>query len=121
MPKIERWDNLPEGVRQHLVDRMRHQPCRLQSTASLDRVAARGPDKGTGSRTSDHSRSVVIAPIPRPPCSLAKPPKARLFDGSLRLTPLAARTTLESRGYSGPDSHKAEYCQPRKTEAGGRA
>jgi hypothetical protein len=23
MPKIERWANLPEGVRQHLVDRMR--------------------------------------------------------------------------------------------------
>jgi hypothetical protein len=25
MPKIERWDNLPEGVRQHLIDRMRDQ------------------------------------------------------------------------------------------------
>jgi len=23
MPKIERWQNLPESVRQHLVDRMR--------------------------------------------------------------------------------------------------
>jgi hypothetical protein len=23
MPKIERWENLPEGVRQHLIDRMR--------------------------------------------------------------------------------------------------
>ena len=23
MPKIERWDNLPTGVRQHLIDRMR--------------------------------------------------------------------------------------------------
>ncbi len=23
MPKIERWDNFPEGVRQHLVERMR--------------------------------------------------------------------------------------------------
>jgi hypothetical protein len=23
MPKIECWDNLPEGVRQHLIDRMR--------------------------------------------------------------------------------------------------
>ena len=22
MPKIERWENLPEGVRQHLIDRM---------------------------------------------------------------------------------------------------
>ncbi len=23
MPQIERWDKLPEGVRQHLIDRMR--------------------------------------------------------------------------------------------------
>lgn len=23
MPKIEQWDTLPEGVRQHLIDRMR--------------------------------------------------------------------------------------------------
>ena len=23
MPQIERWDKLPEGVRQHLVERMR--------------------------------------------------------------------------------------------------
>ena len=23
MPRIARWDNLPEGVRQHLIDRMR--------------------------------------------------------------------------------------------------
>jgi hypothetical protein len=23
MPQLERWDNLPEGVRQHLVERMR--------------------------------------------------------------------------------------------------
>ncbi len=23
MPKIERWENLPEGVRRHLIDRMR--------------------------------------------------------------------------------------------------
>jgi hypothetical protein len=23
MPQLERWDNLPEGVRQHLLERMR--------------------------------------------------------------------------------------------------
>jgi hypothetical protein len=23
MPQLERWDNLPEGVRKHLIDRMR--------------------------------------------------------------------------------------------------
>lgn len=24
MAKIARWENLPEGIRQHLIDRMRH-------------------------------------------------------------------------------------------------
>jgi len=23
MPKIDRWENFPDGVRQHLIDRMR--------------------------------------------------------------------------------------------------
>jgi hypothetical protein len=35
MPKIERWDNLPESVRQHLVDRMRH---RAISLADLNQL-----------------------------------------------------------------------------------
>ena len=24
MPQLERWDSLPEGVRRHLIERMRH-------------------------------------------------------------------------------------------------
>jgi hypothetical protein len=35
MPKIERWENLPEGVRRHLVDRMRS---RAVSIADLNQL-----------------------------------------------------------------------------------
>ena len=35
MPKIENWDNLPEGVRQHLVNRMRD---RAISIADLNQL-----------------------------------------------------------------------------------
>ena len=35
MPKIERWENLPEGVRQHLIDRMRE---RAISIADLNQL-----------------------------------------------------------------------------------
>jgi hypothetical protein len=37
MPKIECWDNLPEGVRQHLIDRMRD---RAISIADLNQLRA---------------------------------------------------------------------------------
>ena len=35
MPQIERWDKLPEGVRQHLIDRMRD---RAISLADLNQL-----------------------------------------------------------------------------------
>ena len=35
MPKIERWENFPEGVRQHLIDRMRE---RVIGIADLNRL-----------------------------------------------------------------------------------
>jgi len=43
MPRIERWDNLPAAVRQHLTDRMRERAISiadLQSASSLDRIEA---------------------------------------------------------------------------------
>ena len=35
MPKIERWENLPKGVRQHLVDRMRDREINLSDLNRL--------------------------------------------------------------------------------------
>ena len=35
MPKIENWDNLPAGVRQHLIDRMRDRAIRIAGLNQL--------------------------------------------------------------------------------------
>jgi len=35
MPKIERWDNLPPGVRQHLIDRLRDRAITLADLNQL--------------------------------------------------------------------------------------
>lgn len=35
MPQLERWDNLPEGVRQHLIERMRD---RVISVSDLNQL-----------------------------------------------------------------------------------
>ena len=35
MPQIERWDNLPEAVRQHLIERMRD---RIISVSDLNQL-----------------------------------------------------------------------------------
>jgi hypothetical protein len=35
MPKIERWDNLPANVRQHLIDRMRERSINISDLNQL--------------------------------------------------------------------------------------
>jgi hypothetical protein len=35
MPRIERWDNLPAGVRQHLIDRMRDRAITIEDLNKL--------------------------------------------------------------------------------------
>ncbi len=35
MPRIERWDNLPVGVRQHLIDRMRDRAITIEDLNRL--------------------------------------------------------------------------------------
>jgi len=78
MPKIECWDNLPEGIRQHLIDRMRD---RAISIADLNQLRAWIESKpevpeGVGTRTSVHSRSEATVRTPRRSCSVARRPKA---------------------------------------------
>jgi len=82
MPKIECWDNLPEGVRQHLIDRMRD---RAISIADLNQLRAWIESKpevpeGVGTRTSVHSRSEATVRTPRRSCSVARWPKASYFE-----------------------------------------
>src|SRR6266699_729280 len=82
MPKIEHWDNLPEGVRQHLIDRMGDRqsasPISINSVSGLNR--SRRCRKVTGTRTSVHSRSAARARIPRRSCFVARLPKASYFE-----------------------------------------
>ena len=47
MPHIERWDHLPQGVREHLIERMRDRAISIfgsEQTSSLDRDAAQVPE-----------------------------------------------------------------------------
>jgi hypothetical protein len=66
MPKIECWDNLPEGVRQHLIDRMRD---RAISIADLNQL-----------RAWIESKPVATVRTPRRSCSVARRPKASYFE-----------------------------------------
>ena len=78
MPKIEHWDNLPENVRQHLIDRMRD---RAISVGDLNQLRqSRKCQKVPGTRTSVHSRSAATVRTPRLSCFVAKLPKVSLFE-----------------------------------------
>src|SRR5437667_11465253 len=78
MPKIENWDNLPEGIRCHLFDRMRDRAITIATSISfvsgLSQTQRYRTVTGTG--TSVRSRSADRAHIPRRSCFVAKLPKA---------------------------------------------
>ena len=44
MPKIERWDNLPAGDRQHLIDRARDRAISVADLSRLRRWVESKPD-----------------------------------------------------------------------------
>ena len=48
MPKIERWDNLPAGVRQHLIDRARDRVISVADLSRLRRWVESKPDVPEG-------------------------------------------------------------------------
>ena len=48
MPKIENWDNLPLGVRQHLIDRMRDRAIRIADLSQLRLWIASRPEVPEG-------------------------------------------------------------------------
>ena len=77
MPKIENWDNLPEGIRRHLIDRMQD---RAITIADLNQLRLWSQTQRyrtvTGTRTAVRSRSADRAHIPRRSCFVAKLPKA---------------------------------------------
>jgi hypothetical protein len=48
MPKIESWDNFPEGVRKHLIERMHERAIRLAELNELRLWIATGPEVPDG-------------------------------------------------------------------------
>jgi hypothetical protein len=48
MPRIERWDNLPEGVRRHLIERMRDRSITLNDLNELRRWIESKPETPAG-------------------------------------------------------------------------
>ena len=79
MPKIETWGNLPLGVRQHLIDRMRDRAISIADLNQLRIWIDSNPKcrKAIGTRTSVRSRSAATAQHRRRSCGEAKPPRVR--------------------------------------------
>jgi hypothetical protein len=48
MPKIARWEDLPEGIRQHLVDRMRDRAIGIEDLNQLRLWVATRPEVPEG-------------------------------------------------------------------------
>jgi hypothetical protein len=87
MPKIENWGNLPEGVRQHLIDRMRDRAISIADLNELRLWIESRPEVPNGDwiRTLVHSRSADTAHTPRHSSFVAKLPKACPFKTRLRI------------------------------------
>lgn len=51
MPELERWNNLPEGVRQHLIEWMRD---RKISVSDLNRKRSYSGDRSPRAKASEH-------------------------------------------------------------------
>ena len=62
MPRIESWSNLPAGVRQHLIDRMRDREIRIADLNRLRLWIESKPEvrEATGTRILVRSRSVAM-------------------------------------------------------------
>jgi hypothetical protein len=66
MPKIENWDNLPLGVRQHLIERMRDRAIGIADLSQLSLWIASRPDVPEGDRYKDFGSFKVCGRGPFP-------------------------------------------------------
>ncbi|HXK04941.1 MAG TPA: hypothetical protein VMS37_21240 [Verrucomicrobiae bacterium] len=61
MPQLERWDSLPDGVRQHLLERMRD---RAISISDLNQLRLWDQERfGVGSVAADLERAEILVPV----------------------------------------------------------
>jgi hypothetical protein len=96
MPKIERWENLPEAVRQHLVDRMRDRQIKIADLNQLRVWIETQPDVPQGDWFKDFGSFKICGHGSYPKAFLLRGQAARaksfetacargLFPGSLSL------------------------------------
>jgi hypothetical protein len=53
VPQLERWDSLPEGVRQHLIERMRDRAISISDLNQLRLWVETRPEVAEGDRYKD--------------------------------------------------------------------
>ncbi len=82
MPQLEGWDNLPEGVRQHLIERMRDRAISVWDLNHLRLWVETRPEvpEGDCTRISALSRSAAADPIPKRSYAQGKSPRAKPSD-----------------------------------------
>ena len=91
MPRIETWDNLLTGVRQHLIDRMRDRAIGIADLNHLQSGSTRIQKcrKAIGTGTSGRSRSAAVDRCRRRFCCVVKPLRGQrskwVLSGSLLL------------------------------------
>jgi hypothetical protein len=73
MPKIESWDNLPPGVRQHLIERMRDRAINISELNQLRLWIESRPDVPEGDWPKDFGSFSI--------CSHGSYPKTFLLRG----------------------------------------
>ena len=61
MPKIENWDSLPQGIRQHLIDRMRDRAINIADLDQLRLWIESNPEVPEGDWYKDFGSLVVWA------------------------------------------------------------
>jgi hypothetical protein len=72
VPKIESWGNLPEGVRQHLIDRMRDRSITISDLNELRRWIETRPEVPVGDWYKDFGTFKICGEGPFPKTFLLK-------------------------------------------------
>jgi hypothetical protein len=60
MPQLERWDSLPERVRQHLIERMRDREISVSDPNQLRLWVETRPEAPEGDLYKDRGRPFII-------------------------------------------------------------
>jgi len=77
MPKIEKWDNLPEALRRHLVERMRDRSIGIADLNQLRLWVESAPDVPVGAWYKDFGSFKVCGEGPYPKTFLIRGQTAR--------------------------------------------